>query len=57
MQPKVYKQSIGGLSVFKYGVLSVYSTKTRNIVDRAAIIAGVCAVGYVGYVFIRGGKA
>lgn len=56
MQPKIYKQGISGLSVFRYGVLSVYSPKTRKFADRAALVAGVCAVGYVGYVFLRGEK-
>lgn len=56
MQPKIYKQGISGLSVFRYGVLSVYSPKARTFADRAALVAGVCAVGYVGYVFIRGQK-
>lgn len=56
MQPKIYKQGIGGLSVFNYGVFSLYSPKARKFANRAALIAGVGAVAYVGYVFIRENK-
>ncbi len=56
MQPKIYKQGIGGLSVFNYGVFSLYSPKARTFANRAALIAGVGAVAYVGYVFIRENK-
>ena len=56
MQPKIYKQGIGGLSVFNYGVFSVYSPNSRKFANRAAVIAGVGAVAYVGYVFIRENK-
>ena len=45
-----------GISVFDYGVFSIYSKKQRSFADTAVKVAGVAAVGFVGYTFIRSRK-
>jgi uncharacterized membrane protein YebE (DUF533 family) len=54
MQPKVHRSGLSGLSVFDRGFLSIYSSKQRKFANTATMLAGVAAVGYVGYTFIRG---
>lgn len=57
MKPsKKVSGSVGGLSVFDRGFLSIYSVKGKNIANTAVVVSGVAAVGLVGYAFWRGEK-
>jgi len=44
------------MGVFDRGFLSIYSGKTRRAANTAAVVAGVAAMGSVGYVFWKGKK-
>lgn len=45
---------ISGMSVFDRGFISIYSKDKRRFANKAAVVVGVAAVGYVGYTFVRG---
>ena len=45
---------VSGISVFDRGFMRIYSKDRRKFANKTAVVVGVAAVGYVGYIFVRG---